>query len=79
MNFGFNEARRLNCNIGYLSFNFFGPIDISAKKFDASMEFLGDTGALIIDLRKNIGGDPKTVSYFASYFFDRPFNREVQF
>ena len=71
MNFGFNEARRLNCNIGYLSLNFFGPIDISAKKFDASMEFLRDTGALIIDLRKNIGGDPKTVSYFASYFFDK--------
>ncbi|RUR14233.1 S41 family peptidase [Legionella sp. km772] len=71
MNFGFNEVRRLNCNIGYFSFDFFGPTDVSAKKFDASMKFLQDTDALIIDLRKNIGGDPKTVSYFVSYFFDK--------
>jgi C-terminal processing protease CtpA/Prc len=71
MNFGFNEVRRLNCNIGYLSFDFFGPTDISAKTFDASMEFLQHTEALIIDLRKNIGGDPRTVAYFASYFFHK--------
>jgi len=72
MNFGFNDVRRLNCNIGYLSFDFFGPTDISAKTFDASMGFIQHTDALIIDLRKNIGGDPKTVAYFASYFFDKP-------
>lgn len=71
MNFGFNRVQRLTCNIGYLDFDFFAPVDISDRLFDSSMTFIRNTSALIIDLRKNIGGDPKTVSYFASYFFDK--------
>jgi C-terminal processing protease CtpA/Prc len=34
------------------------------------MSLLGDTDALVIDLRTNFGGDPATVALFASYLFD---------
>jgi C-terminal processing protease CtpA/Prc len=36
------------------------------------MTLLGDTEALIIDLRECEGGDPDTVTLLASYLFDKP-------
>jgi hypothetical protein len=70
-NFGFTQAMRLEGNVGYLSFDFFAPPAIAAKTVSAAMEFLLHTDSMIIDLRKNIGGDPDMVSYIASYFFDK--------
>ena len=57
-------------NIGYLSFNLFVE-DIEAAKptIKAALTFLGNADAIIIDLRENMGGNPKMVSQLESYFF----------
>src|SRR5205085_11810829 len=36
----------------------------------AAMNFLGNSDALIFDLRDNGGGDPKMVAYISTYLFD---------
>ena len=36
------------------------------------MSFLANSGALIIDLRENYGGQPAMVAYLLSYLFDNP-------
>ncbi len=44
----------------------------AADRIAAAMTLLGDTDALIVDLRECHGGDPETVMLAASYLFDRP-------
>ena len=68
-NYGFEEARRLPGNVGYLKLNaFFDPVK-AGPVAAAAMSFLANTDALIIDLRQNGGGDPDMVALIASYFF----------
>ena len=57
-------------NIGYLKFNFFGPVDECGDDATAALAKLADTDALIIDLRENGGGQPAMVAYISSYLFD---------
>ncbi|MGZ8900894.1 MAG: hypothetical protein ACXW3Z_12430, partial [Limisphaerales bacterium] len=54
-NAGFDKVEVLPGNIGYLSFTYFGDPEVGAPKMAAAMQFLGDTSALIIDLRRNGG------------------------
>lgn len=70
LNFGVERAELLRFNIGYLDLRAFGSPQGADEKFGAAMSLLGDTDALIIDLRFNGGGDPATVAQLASYFFD---------
>ena len=58
-------------NIGYLKFNFFGPVDECGTAATEAMTKLADTDALIIDLRENGGGQPAMVAYISSYLFDQ--------
>ena len=69
-NYGFADVQRLDFNIGYLDLRKFAPADQVAGRLAAAMTLLSDTDALIIDLRANNGGDPKTVALLASYLFD---------
>ena len=71
-NYSFKKAEVLPDNIGYLSFNLFVD-DIKAAKrtIKAALTFLSNTDAIIIDLRDNMGGDPKMVSQIESYFFNQ--------
>jgi C-terminal processing protease CtpA/Prc len=70
LNFGVERVELLRFNIGYLDLRAFGSPQGADEKFGAAMSLLGDTDALVIDLRSNGGGDPATVALLASYLFD---------
>jgi hypothetical protein len=70
-NCAFQKVERLEGNVGYLKFDAFLDADICAPTIVAAMTFVSGTRALIIDLRQNGGGSPKTVALVASYLFDR--------
>lgn len=70
-NYGFEKATRLDGNIGYIEYTGFPEGNKSAEKvLNATMNFVSNTNALIIDLRNNRGGDGKMVRLFLSYFFN---------
>lgn len=69
-NFGVERVERLPFNIGYLDLHGFLPAKAAADTIGAAMTVLTNTDTLIIDLRKNGGGDPATVAMLASYFLD---------
>lgn len=63
---GFKETKIIDGNIGYLDISFF--LSETDKTIDSYMNLLSNTDAVIIDLRNNGGGDPRTVNYLCSYF-----------
>jgi retinol-binding protein 3 len=68
VNWGFERVERLNGNVGYLeirSFNF--EADAVDSTLAGAMSFLAHTDALIIDVRRNGGGDPNMVAAVCSY------------
>ncbi len=68
-NYGFKKLEILPGNIGYLNLLGFTPSDIGGATAVAAMNFLGNSDALIIDLRDNGGGDPSMIQLISSYFF----------
>jgi retinol-binding protein 3 len=70
MNFGFERVERLPGNIGYLDLRNFHPVEIGAETASAAMNLLANTDFLIVDLRKNGGGEPDMIAYISSYLFD---------
>ncbi|HEU4754086.1 MAG TPA: S41 family peptidase, partial [Armatimonadota bacterium] len=69
-NGGFRKAERLPGNIGYIDLRGFMAADVAAEPAAAAMNLLANTDALIIDLRRNGGGDPAMVALLCSYLFD---------
>ncbi len=69
MNHGFNKVERLRGNVGYLEFTGFFNEQAGAETVAAALNFVADTDALIIDLRKNGGGNPAMVALICSYLF----------
>ncbi|MGA9770956.1 MAG: S41 family peptidase [Blastocatellia bacterium] len=69
-NFGFEKLERLSGNIGYLDLRGFNPAEYGAETVVAAMNFVANTDSLIIDLRRNGGGDPAMVALISSYLFD---------
>jgi hypothetical protein len=69
MNAGYRKAERLGGNVGYLALDGFLPVDAAVEPAAAAMAFLANTDALIIDLRRNGGGEPESVALLCSYFF----------
>jgi hypothetical protein len=69
VNFGFERAERLDGNVGYLDLRMFAPAELGGETAAAAMNLLGDTDALIIDVRKNGGGSPSMVALVCSYLF----------
>jgi len=71
-NFGFEKVERLDGNIGYLELRGFMDAELAGETAAAAMSFIANTDALIIDLRRNGGGQPKMVALLSSYLFDKP-------
>jgi len=71
-NAAFEKVQRLTGNIGYLKLNGFINAEYGGATAVAAMNFLGNTDALIIDLRQNGGGAPSMIQLINSYFFDEP-------
>lgn len=70
INYGFKEVKILDGNIGYLNLNQFADIKYAEETVAATMNFLSNTNAIIIDLRANGGGVPSMMKLLSSYFFD---------
>lgn len=72
-NYGIAKVERMAGNIGYIKVDFFAPAQYQgvSAAVAAAMTLVNGTGALIIDLRENMGGEPETVAHYESYFFDR--------
>jgi len=56
-------------NIGYLDLRMFYPLAMAEETIAAAMRLLAHSHALIVDLRRNDGGDGLTVRRLAGYFF----------
>jgi len=70
-NFGIHKVERLLGNIGYIDIRYFYRTSWgSGDTIVASMNFLANMSAVIIDLRKCMGGNPGAVALVSSYFFD---------
>jgi len=68
-NFGFKEVKIIDGNIGYLKLSRFYDASIGGDTAVSAMNFLANTDALIIDLRKNGGGEPSMVQLITSYLY----------
>ena len=69
INWGFEKLERLEGNVGYIDLRGFMPATESGPTVIAAMNFLSNVDALIVDLRKNGGGDPATVALLTTYLF----------
>ncbi|MGZ5473429.1 MAG: S41 family peptidase [Thermoanaerobaculia bacterium] len=72
LNYGFEKVERLQGNIGYVDIRGFVPPAIGGETAAAAMTFVAGTDALIVDLRRNGGGEPAMIAFVTSYLFDQP-------
>ncbi len=68
-NLGFREVKILEGNIGYLDLRGFSNVEFAGETAVASMNFLSNSDAIIIDLRNNGGGSPTMIQLISSYLF----------
>jgi hypothetical protein len=68
-NYGFQKVERLDGNVGYLELRRFCPTRLGGDTAVAAMTFLSDTDALIVDLRRNGGGEPEMIALLSTYLF----------
>ncbi|WP_307845617.1 S41 family peptidase [Planomonospora sp. ID67723] len=67
---GFARVERLDGNVGYLDTRQMARADVAGQAAIAAMNLVAFTDALIIDVRRNGGGDPAMVALLCSYLFD---------
>lgn len=71
--FGIASVEILPGNIGRLDLrHFYRPASEVRRAIGDAMAKLSRTSALLIDLSRNPGGDPRAVVHLLSYFFERP-------
>ena len=90
-NYGFERLERLAGNVGYLDLRQFAGAPEGQATAVAAMNFLANTDALIIDLRRNGGGSPEMIATLLTYltepgdrllfntFYQREEDRTLQF
>lgn len=69
-NFGFQRVERLPGNVGYLDLRSFSGLPEAYATAVAAMNFLANTDAVIIDLRRNGGGDPLLLQTIVTYLVE---------
>jgi len=67
-NNGFTSTSRLEGNIGYVDINAIPDTEYIKDTAAAVLTFVTHTDALILDLRRTRGGEPRGIAYFLSYF-----------
>lgn len=67
--YGIDNLARLPGNVGYMELRGFGPTELVGEALTAAVTLLAGTDGLIIDLRRNGGGEPTTVAHLMSHFF----------
>jgi C-terminal processing protease CtpA/Prc len=71
LNFGFGKLERLRGNVGYLELLSFSDLrQQSAETASALLSTLANFDAIILDLRRNSGGNTPMVAFVATYFFE---------
>jgi hypothetical protein len=69
---GIARVERLDGNVGYLNVDpVLFPVAHCGDAMSAAMHVLAATSALIIDVRRCLGGDPAMVAWLCSYLYDR--------
>lgn len=68
-NHGVAKAEILDGNVGLLDIRFFPQTEPARPTVDAALKVLENVDALIVDLRKNGGGNPDLIRYYCSHFF----------
>jgi hypothetical protein len=72
-NFGLAKLDILKGNVGYLDFHLLTPPALAGDTYVAAMNYLANTDALIIDLRRCRGAvSPDAIPLLCSYFFAEP-------
>ena len=72
-NFGVVKAEILKGNVGLIQLNYFAPLNWAADTYSAVFEYVSNTDALILDLRRNGGSmDVNTIPFICSYLFEQP-------
>ena len=67
-NNGVARAEVLDGNIGLLDIRNFPPTELARATVTAALKVLENVDALIVDLRKNGGGNPDLIRYYCSFF-----------
>jgi hypothetical protein len=68
-NYNFRKLEIMSGNVGYLELRSFVDLNQSKETAVAAMNFLANTDAVIIDLRRNPGGFINLEIFLASYFY----------
>ena len=68
-NFGFEEVKVLDGNIGYLKITSFAPVAYGGETAGFAMNFIAHCQAIIFDIRTNFGGDPSMIQFLSSFLF----------
>ena len=68
-NQGFMKVERMSGNLGYVDIILFMDGDEAAATASAAMNFLANSDAIIVDLRRNGGGSPDMVAFVTTYMF----------
>jgi retinol-binding protein 3 len=67
-NYGFRRVEVLEGNVGYIALDLFHRAEAMGDTLAATMDFISNTDALILDLRNNDGGRADSVALLVSYF-----------
>ena len=66
--YGIARIERLAGNVGYLDMRGFIQPEFAAPAYEAAMQLLDGSDAIIVDVRSNGGGDPQSVAQLMSHF-----------